>query len=159
MAQVWICSKCALGHCDECKGSSRSQRRCCCRHGRVLPRTDDPRGLGGAIVTTGGPNDEGTSLIDASRGLLVDDMSVARVDNPSDGRTVVALLLEGRVNRSADRASVLALLNGDGVAAIVTELMGLAARMGPDFELEFREALDRRLATADLWPTVAPNPS
>lgn len=156
---TYVCSPCALGRCDDCPGrvhSGRTTKRCACRHGAVRPlvRTSDPRGVGDGAIIGGGPHEQGTSLLDARHAVLVDQSTFAKVDNPSDGRTVIAMLLEGRVNQTPDRTSILYLLNGDGAAALVTELVGLAARMGPEFEADFRAALDRRMATEDLWPAV-----
>ncbi|ACX71163.1 hypothetical protein pZL12.86 [Streptomyces phage ZL12] len=49
------------------------------------------------------------------------------------GGPVLAMLLEGRINKSPDRARNLYLMNEDGAAAIVTELMALANRISPEF--------------------------
>lgn len=157
---TYVCSPCALGNCDDCPGrvhSGQATKRCACRHGaaRPLARTSDPRAVGpGAIISD--DSRPGTALLDARHAVLVDESTVAKIDNPSDGRTVIAMLLEGRVNQTPDRTSILYLLNGDNAAALVTQLVGLAARMGPDFEAEFRASLDHRMATEDLWPSVAP---
>lgn len=102
----------------------------------------DPRDLGGGISGPGGPFDYGGVVVDSRRSVLMEHVNVAQVDNPSDGRTFWAMALEGRINRSPDRAEVLYLFDVDGAAAIITELHGLAARAGRADELN--EACKRR---------------
>lgn len=158
---ILICSPCATGACSDCRGqvaSGRVTKRCACRHGAagasVVARSSDPRGAGGSLIPAG-PG-EGETLIDTSRAVLLEEVTVARVDQPSGAPPVLAALLEGRINRSADSASILYLMGGALAASIVAELLGLAARMGPDFEAEFRASLDQSLELAELWPSVAP---
>ena len=156
-----ICSRCALGDCTTCRGAvvdaTGSTRACCCRHGarRPIARSTDPRTLGGSIIG-GAPDEQGGALIDTRNAVLLGEVHVARVDNPSDGRAVLAVLLSGRVNQSPDPASVLFLCGGSQAAVLVAELVGLAARIGPEFEAEFRSELDQQFATEGLWPAVAP---
>src|SRR4051812_32163144 len=69
--------------------------------------TTDPRELGGEVSGPGGPFDEGQVIVDTSRAILQDHLEVVKIDNPSDGREIVALLISGRINRSTDRADVL----------------------------------------------------
>lgn len=96
----------------------------------------DPRDLGGDISGPGGPHDKGGVVVDARRALIVDYQEVVQIDNPSDGRQAVGLLLKGRINQSPDRASVLCLGTLDFSAALITECFGLAQRMGQLDELE-----------------------
>jgi hypothetical protein len=154
-----ICVPCATGNCRDCRRNvsrGRVTKACACRHGArpQMVRPADPRRAGGGIVAAG-PG-EGETLLDTRRAVIVDAAEVCRVDNPSDGRALMALFLEGRINATDDRAAFLSLLNADGAAALVTQLVGLAARMGPQFEAEFRERLDERIDVADLWPSTAP---
>lgn len=152
---VFVCVPCAAGQCDECRqvvNRGRVTRACSCRHGAARPaivRSSDPRKAGGAIVTTGTD-----TLLDTRNAVIVDGAEVCKVGNPSDGVTFMALFLEGRLNHSTDRSAILHLLGPDGAAALVSQLVGLAARMGPDFETEFRAALDARMDVADLWPAI-----
>lgn len=95
----------------------------------------DPRDLGGDIVGPGGPFGEGDVVLDTSKAVLMDSLNVAKVDNPSDGREVVAMLIGGRINQSPDRASVMVLGNLDMLASFITEAHGLAERMGQQEEL------------------------
>lgn len=95
----------------------------------------DPRILGGEIAGPGGPHDHGQSVVDTSRAMLMDALNVVKLDNPSDGREMVAMLIEGRINQSADRAKVMVLGDLDMLAAFITEAHGLANRMGRGDEL------------------------
>jgi hypothetical protein len=105
----------------------------------------DPRKLGGGIAGPGGPHDQGAVVIDTRKAVLLDTTNVAMVDNKSDGRRIAALLLGGRVNRSPDSTSVLYLLNADGAAAIVSELIALAGRESGQWAADFSTALTERM--------------
>lgn len=101
----------------------------------------------GAII-----GDESDVLLDTERAVLLDGMEVCMVgtmagvvDARQRGEQVsirLAMRLDGRVNKSTDRASVLFLMDEDGAAAIVTELVALASRMGPEFAERFQERLN-----------------
>lgn len=90
--------------------------------------------LGGSIAGPGGPYSEGDVVIDTSRAVILDAAEVAIVGGVRDGvldpKPITALVLRGRVNKSTRRAEVLYLLNEDGSAGIVTELVAVAARAG-----------------------------
>jgi hypothetical protein len=90
----------------------------------------------------------GDAEIDASRAVLLDGCTVAVVGtaDPTGAGRALALNLEGRVNKSTSRVDVLFLMDSDGAAAIISELLGLAARVGPDF-------LDELLARVRDLPT------
>lgn len=107
--------------------------------------SDNPRRLGGNIAGPGGPHDRGAVVIDTRNAVLLEATDVAMVDNRSDGRRIAALLLSGRVNRSPDATSVLYLLNADGAAAIVSEIIALAGREGGEWAAEFQTALTERM--------------
>ena len=49
--------------------------------------------------------------------------------------------LEGRINKTEERARIMYLFDADGAAAIITELYGLAARIGPDFFAKLQERI------------------
>lgn len=100
----------------------------------------DPRDLGGDVSGPGGPYDRGAFVVDARRALLVDYQEVCQIDGW--GEDVYALLLEGRVNRTQDRAKVMAVGGIDFMAALITELHGVAERAGVGDEL--RRACDER---------------
>lgn len=109
------------------------------------PPIGDPRKLGGEIAGPGGPHDMGGVILDTRQAVLPDHVDVAQVDNPSDGRTFVALQIDGRINQSSDRARVLYLLSADAGAALVTQLMALARRSDEPWAKEFAALVDERL--------------
>lgn len=160
---ILICPACATGACDRCAGTvtrSRVTKPCSCRHGvteapPLLGRTTDPRELGGSI-TTAHPG-AGGAMVDTRRALLVEDLEICSIDSPGTGAVMIAMLFSGRINQSDDHAAVLNIIGPDGAAAIVSEVLGLASRMGPAFELEFREALDLRLELSELWTAPPPD--
>jgi len=86
---------------------------------------DDPRLFGGDIVIPG----NGEGVVDTRRAVLADYVHtcVLEGDSRPDERSV-GLLLEGRINRSEDRARVLFLLGGDAVADLITELLRVSLR-------------------------------
>lgn len=99
----------------------------------------DPRKLGGGITDVAAdPNARAGAIIDTRNAVLLDGVEVSLVDEaprpPATARApYLALELRGRVNRSSDRAEVLYLFDEDGAAAIISELVGLATRIGPEF--------------------------
>jgi hypothetical protein len=115
-----------------------------------LHGASDPRGSRGDIAGPGGPFDRDAVVVDTTNAVILDYSTVSTVEAVRGGETetVIALMLEGRVNRSTDRTRVLYLMNGDGAAAIVTELLGIAKRAerGGDSQLadEFRGRLGER---------------
>ncbi|RPE40239.1 hypothetical protein EDD90_3275 [Streptomyces sp. Ag109_O5-1] len=95
-------------------------------------RSGDPRKTGGDIAGPGGPHDRNSVIIDTTNAVLLDNSNVCLVET-ANGSVAMAMLLEGRINKTTDRARNLYLLNGDGAAAIITELLALAHRIGPEF--------------------------
>lgn len=93
----------------------------------------DPRKTGGNIAGPGGPHDRNSVIVDTSNAVLLDGTTVSLVQTKSSATPVLALLLEGRINQTPDRARNLYLMDGDGAAAIVSELVALAYRTGPHF--------------------------
>ena len=91
-------------------------------------------------------------LLDMERAVLMDGMEVCLVNvasnvidqtqrrAPSEA-VRLAMRLDGRVNKTRDRASVLFVFDEDGAAAIVTELVALASRIGPEFAERFQTRL------------------
>jgi hypothetical protein len=112
----------------------------------------DPRDLGGDIAGPGGPRDRGQVVMDASRAILPTGLEVCAVDDTDP--PLLAALITGRVNQSTDQVRVMVLLNADAAAAIVSEIVGCAARdidgrraggpeeVGAGFGAQFRVALD-----------------
>lgn len=97
-----------------------------------------------ADIVGGAPHGRGDALVDVTGAVLLHEVHVVAVDAlGGDGATrALAMQLVGRVNKTPDTSSVLYLFEVDGAAAIVSELLGLAARIGP----EFRELLLARIA-------------
>lgn len=112
---------------------------------------DDPRPLGGDIAGPGGPYDRDAVVVDTTNAVIMDYSEVSivhlgRRNGPSEA--AVALRLDGRINRTADRTRVLYILNGDGVAALITELLGVVKRAekagAPELANELRSRLGER---------------
>jgi hypothetical protein len=105
---------------------------------------DKPIADGGDLVDVAGdPYARGGVVLDARNAILMDHVDVSLIDTKREGEQLaLALLLQGRMNFREDRAQQLYLINEDGAAAIVTELLGLAHRIGPAFERRFRERLE-----------------
>lgn len=110
----------------------------------------DPRKLGGRMVDAAGdPLARAGVVLDTTNAVLMDGVEVCLVDvvkapprveaptGPPPSGAHLAMALRGRVNKSSDRAEVLYLFDEDGAAAIVTELLGLAYRIGPEFAERF----------------------
>lgn len=78
---------------------------------------------------------QGDALVDTSGAVLLDRTDVAIVGalRQDGAETLIALELAGRINHSTDRSDVLYLMNADGAAGIVSELLGLAERADPNF--------------------------
>ena|SRR5438309_8328143 len=99
----------------------------------------DPRELGGDIAGPGGPFDFGEFVIDASKALIVDYQDVAKIDPEQGARGVddaFAFLFAGRINQTTDRAKVMLLGNLDFMAALTTQIYGVAERAGMARQLD-----------------------
>jgi hypothetical protein len=95
----------------------------------------DPRRLGGDIRDFGGPHDQDAVLIDTTDCVLLDHTEVCVMDTVragERGEQAIFMNLDGRINNRTDRVRVGYVLNTDGAAAIITELLALADRAGPD---------------------------
>jgi hypothetical protein len=106
----------------------------------------DPRKTGGDIAGPGGPHDRNAVVLDTAKAVLLDHSDVCLMET-AGGSVVLAMLLEGRINKTADRARNLYLMNEDGAAALVTELIALAHRIGPEFGHRFTARLQHLLDT------------
>lgn len=97
-----------------------------------------------ADIVGGTPYGRGDALVNVSGAVLLRDVSVVTVDavDSTGAARILAMQLGGRVNKTENTASTMYLFDVDGAAAIVSELLGLAARIGP----EFRELLLARIA-------------
>lgn len=113
------------------------------------PRPNDVRKKQmGAII-----GDGSDVLLDTERAVLLRGVEVCLVNTVRrvvDGtqrgepasEVALALRLDGRVNKTQDPASILFILDADGAAAIVTELVALASRIGPEFATLFQERME-----------------
>jgi hypothetical protein len=106
----------------------------------------DPRKSGGDIAGPGGPHDRNSVIIDTTNAVILDSTSVSLMET-HNGNPVLAMLLEGRIAKTTDRARNLYLMNEDGAAALVTELIALAHRIGPEFGARFTARLEHLIAT------------
>jgi hypothetical protein len=107
----------------------------------------DPRRTGGDIAGPGGPRDRNAVVVDTTDAVLLDASTVSLVETPNHTAPVLAVLLEGRINKTTDRARNLYLMNEDGAAALVTELIALAHRIGPEFGQRFTARLEHLIDT------------
>lgn len=111
---------------------------------------DNPRRPRGDIAGPGGPSDRYGVVIDTTHAVLLDYSTVALVEPTRNGRKgppAIALMMEGRVNKATERTRILYLINGDGAAAIVTEMLGLIKRAehaAPALAAEMRKRLGER---------------
>lgn len=96
---------------------------------------DEPTVDGGDLVDPiGDPHARGNVLIDVRKAVLLDTINVSLVDTKrQDDPPHLAMLLAGRRNYADHRVQQLYLLNEDGAAGIVSELVALATRIGPEF--------------------------
>jgi hypothetical protein len=118
----------------------------------------DPRKSGGDIAGPGGPHDRNSVIIDTTEAVLLDHSTVTLMGSPGDPKPYLAMLLEGRINKTTDRARNLYLLNEDGAAALVSELIALAHRIGPEFGARFTARL-RHLIDTDAFTGEQGDPS
>lgn len=109
-------------------------------------KNTDPRTSGGNIAGPGGPHDRNAVVIDTTNAVLLDHSNVCLMET-GGGSVALAVLLEGRINRTSDRARNLYLMNEDGAAALVSELLALAHRIGPAFGKRFTERLQHLIDT------------
>jgi hypothetical protein len=108
---------------------------------RIKPNSTDPRRPGGDIAGPGGPFDKNAVVISAENAVLLDHATVAQMED-SHYSDIIAMQLDGRINQTQERARILYVFDVDGAAAIITELYGVAARMGPEFFDLLRDRLD-----------------
>lgn len=106
----------------------------------------DPRKTGGDIAGPGGPHDRSSVIVDTTNAVILDATTVTEVETLT-GRPALAVLLEGRIARTSDRARNLYLMEEDGAAALITEVLALAHRMGPAFGRRFTARLQHLLDT------------
>lgn len=115
----------------------------------------DPRTVGGDMLGPGGPHERNAVFLDTTDAVIMQGVDVSVMEAVRGGRLdgpAIYMLLRGRVNNTTRQVQAGYMFPGDGAAAIISELIGLADRAGD----EMREALVQRLAeqsaegTADL---------
>ncbi len=86
-------------------------------------------------IIGGTPHGRGDALVDTTDAVLLDRVDVVLVGTIvlSGAGRAIALELGGRVNKTPRRSSVLYVMDQDGAAAIISELLGLAGRVSPTF--------------------------
>lgn len=111
----------------------------------------DPRAAGGDLTSVGPGKNQ--TIFNTERAVLLASVDVALVETYTEGESAgpaLAMMLQGRINKTLDQARILYLLNEDGAAAIVSELVALASRIGPEFRnrlLDRLQLLNREGAT------------
>lgn len=88
---------------------------------------------------------KGDSLLDVTGAALLDDVAVCVVGDltPSGVKTIIALELGGRVNKTTERSETLYLMNVGGAASIISELLGVASRADPHFLEQLLERIEK----------------
>jgi hypothetical protein len=96
------------------------------------------------MLDFGSPHSHGGVIIDARGSVLMDAVDVCQVDTWRGGKSevVLAMTLAGRVNFSTERSETMYMFDADGAAAIVSELIALAGRIGPEFAVRLQERLE-----------------
>jgi hypothetical protein len=111
----------------------------------------DPRTLGGDIIgDDADPHAENAVDIDITKAVLLGDVHVTIMGNRQTLDPILCMLLSGRVNKSEDRAKVLYLFDTDGAAAIVSELIAMASRMGPSFRDDLMARVEQLIEDGDI---------
>lgn len=86
------------------------------------------------MVSTGGGRHE--TIFDVRKAVLLERIDVALVEPYREGKPggpALAMMLQGRINKTQEQARILYLINEDGAAALVSEVAALASRIGPQF--------------------------
>lgn len=99
----------------------------------------NPRRLGGEISGPGGPHDQGQVVIDATDAIIMQSLDVCVIDQVRDGNPTgkgIYLVVDGRINKTNERARVGIVCGTDGAAALVTELLALTHRAGLQMLME-----------------------
>lgn len=117
----------------------------------------DPRKTGGTIAGPGGPHNRNSVIVDGTNAVLLDSTDVCLMETRG-GNVILAMLLEGRINKTQDRASNLYLFDEDGAAALVSELIAVAHRIGPEFGERLMARITHLLDTDALTSERAAEP-
>lgn len=89
------------------------------------------------IDPIGDPHARGNVVIDARNAILMETVDCCLVDtHPGEEAEPerLCLTLGGRVNMRDERSQVLFMFGVDGAAALVSQLIALGGRIGPEFQ-------------------------
>lgn len=123
----------------------------------------DPRRAGGDIAGPGGPHDRNAVVIDAERAVLLQHVDVAQTvfgrrqdDGSMSAEWGLVLMLSGRINKTAEASRVVYATDMDGAAGIISEIIGLVERSGPEFTQRLASRLDEMGVRG--WRSYVPPP-
>lgn len=117
-------------------------------------KTTDTADIPGDIIGPGDdPFAEDSVIVDTRRAVLLSYSDVCVTRNGGDDQEFCALMLRGRVNRATEVSSVLYLTGPDGMAALVSQIVGVAKRRGGEFGDEFGRLLIKRMEELPQRPT------
>lgn len=106
---------------------------------------NDPRRFGGSIIgDVGSSRDASSVVLDLTDAVILEGTTVVVVEGVRSGVSAgqcIFMTCDGRVNKTTDQVRVGLMLNTDGAAAIITELLAVADRAGP----ELLDDITRRL--------------
>lgn len=96
----------------------------------------DPRSLAGQIIgDLSNSRGRNTVVLDTTDAVLLEDMDVAVIErvraDALDGEALF-MTLGGRVNKDTRQVRVGFIMGSDGAAALITELLAVADRCGPE---------------------------
>lgn len=94
------------------------------------------------IAGPGGPNDQAGVIVNTRDAVRLHDVAVASISRPDE--RLIALMLSGFVNDGGEPSRAMFLLNGDGAATVVSQIIGLVRRAGGEIEAEFDKGMDER---------------
>jgi len=92
---------------------------------------------------TDDPYARNSVVVDLTNAVLLDYSSACQIHTTAGD--AYALELQGRINHTDDRANALFVMDTDGIAAIISELLGLQARAGDAAAAELIRDLKVRL--------------
>lgn len=116
-------------------------------------------------------NGDPNVLLDVNRAIHLEGMDVCRVDafsgvtdktnrtpNGPERHELISMVLEGRINKSPQRSKAMYIYDVDGAAALISELLALGSRMGPEFNKVLHERVEALLEGGHVGPQDPPQP-
>lgn len=118
---------------------------------RAMSDFTDPRRAGGDVAGPGGPHDKDGVIVDTRRAVLLDHTHASALLEHDP--MLIAVMLDGRINRVEERAKILYLMDLDGAASLVAEVVSLAGRLpDPAKRADFIVALETAMGTMPQGP-------